>query len=83
MTREDAASKGRRYLREGRVVVERVTPGELIVASVRGAGEHHSVTWQDAPGWACTCPARSTCSHLHAVQMVTSTTPAKYRSADR
>ena len=44
MTRESADSKGRRYLLEGRVVIESAGPG-WIAATVRGAGEYHHVTY--------------------------------------
>jgi uncharacterized Zn finger protein len=68
--RENAAARGRRYLAEGRLVVARVDE-KAIVATCRGSGEVHDVTWFSGRGWACTCPARGTCSHLVALQLVT------------
>jgi uncharacterized Zn finger protein len=68
MPRENAEAKGRRYLVEGRVYVQQVN-GHHVLARVRGSGEMHTVTG-DAWGWRCTCPARGTCSHLVAVQLI-------------
>lgn len=69
MTRESAATKARRYLVEGRVVVEVVGTGHLL-ATVRGDGALHRVTYGRG-GWLCACPARSRCAHLLAVGLVT------------
>ncbi len=68
MTREGVEAKGRRYLMEGRVVIEAVNPRQ-IVASVRGGGEIHQVGYQRG-GWYCTCPAKGPCSHLVALMLV-------------
>jgi uncharacterized Zn finger protein len=69
MPRESAEAKGRRYLVEGRVVVEAVDP-KRIVASVRGNGAMHTVRYEPG-GWSCDCPASGRCSHLVAVGLVT------------
>ena len=66
--RESAAAMGQRYLLEGRVVVEMAGAG-VFVATVRGAGDVHLVEYGRG-GWSCSCPARSLCSHLAAVQLV-------------
>lgn len=66
--RENAASKGRRYLTEGRVVITRLNTGS-VDAVVRGDGTHHAVAWRPHL-WTCTCEARGTCSHLLAVRLV-------------
>ena len=68
MTRESAQDKGARLLTEGRLVVTAAAPG-VFAAVVRGSGDLHDVTFGRG-GWACTCPARSTCSHLHAARLV-------------
>lgn len=68
--RENHQSKGRRYLLEGRVCVRHVSR-EGIRAHVRGQGDRYRVEWTPAAGWSCTCPARSRCAHLVAVQLVT------------
>ena len=57
MSREPAAVKARRYLTEGRVILERVTP-KIVVASVRGDGTVHRCAWL-SDGWTCTCLART------------------------
>lgn len=65
MPRENAATKGKRYLCEGRVVLTTVTP-DRVEARVRGDGVIYSTAW-DRRGWWCTCPARGRCAHLLAV----------------
>lgn len=68
MTRENAQDKGRRLLTEGRLVVVSAAPGHF-AAVVRGSGALHDVVFGRG-GWSCSCPARSTCSHLHAARLV-------------
>lgn len=69
MARENAAGKARRYLTEGRVIVERVTQ-KIVVATVRGDGTVHRCVYL-AGAWSCTCPVRSDqCAHLLAVRLV-------------
>lgn len=70
MPREDAASKARRYLTEGRLTVHRVTD-DLIAASCRGdSAVVYRVVW-DPGGWTCTCPAVTPkCSHVRALKLV-------------
>jgi hypothetical protein len=72
MTREDAQTKARRLVSEGRVTIRRIGD-DLIVAHVRGdEAEVYVVTW-DPDGWSCGCPALGRCSHVRAVQLVTLT----------
>lgn len=73
MPREDAAAKGRRLLTEGRLTVERLDAGGLIVARCRGdSGAVYSLGFDPIKRqWRCTCPARTNCSHLRALQLVT------------
>ena len=70
MPREIAASKARRLLVEGRVVVVGVD-GTEVDAIVRGDSNYYLV--QHRPGsWTCPCEAiRALCSHVRAVQLVT------------
>lgn len=72
MPREDAATKGRRMLAEGRLTVERLTPSGLIVARCRGdSGAVYALGFDpDGSEWRCTCPSRGRCSHLRALQLV-------------
>ena len=67
--RENAEAKGRRYLLEGRLVIEQVNSRQ-VVASCRGAGRVYQVTCRRG-AWACTCPALGRCAHLVALQLVT------------
>ncbi len=69
MARENAEAKGKRYLVEGRLVLERVD-ARTIRATCRGAGEVYRLGF-DRTGWWCSCPARTRCSHLWALMTVT------------
>lgn len=70
MPREDARTRGTRLLIEGRVIVTAVT-ATAVRAIVRGEG-HLWHAGYDRGVWRCDCPARSTCSHLHAIKRVVS-----------
>lgn len=70
--------KARRLLIEGRLTVRHVLhledEGYLIVADCKGdSGEVYDLSHNPLAKtpWACTCPARTTCSHLKALQLVT------------
>ena len=68
MTRENAATKARRLLTEGRVVVH---TGVTIRARVRGDSAREYEVRFDGTRWHCGCPALSArCSHVQAVQLV-------------
>jgi uncharacterized Zn finger protein len=70
--RENRATKARRLLTEGRVVVDRVD-GRNVRAFVRGdSGEFYEVTHERA-SWVCDCihPGGS-CSHIEALRLVVS-----------
>lgn len=69
MPRENAEAKGRRYLTEGRLVVQYLAPG-VIRAMCRGGGEVYRLGFERG-GWYCECPALSRCCHLVALQLVT------------
>jgi hypothetical protein len=68
--RESAEARGCRYVAEGRLTVEHVD-GDAVHASCRGSGALHCVGWDRARGWWCSCPARTRCAHLRALQLVT------------
>ena len=70
MTRESIATKGRRYLAEGRVTVTRVD-GDVADALVRGDSGEHRVGHDPVRGWRCSCPAPGSCSHVAALKLVT------------
>ncbi len=69
MPREDAQSKGRRYVLEGRVQVYRVDD-RVVRATVRGQGEVYRCGFDPGDGWWCACPARTRCCHLVSLQLV-------------
>jgi hypothetical protein len=70
--REDSATKARRLLIEGRVIVTHVDHRD-VSATVRGdSGAVYTVAHR--PGqWSCSCDASpyGRCSHLRAVQLIT------------
>lgn len=71
MSREDAATKGRRYVSEGRLVVDLVHD-DIVHATCRGSGAVYTLGHDArAGGWWCDCQAKTTCSHLHALMLVT------------
>jgi uncharacterized Zn finger protein len=66
---ENAATKARRLLVEGRVDVEH-RRGREVRAIVRGDSGEQYVVEHTAGAWTCSCPAMSQCSHVRAVQLV-------------
>jgi hypothetical protein len=80
--REDARSKARRYLGEGRCVIE-YADGLRVRARVRGDGAIYRVEYV-AGSWSCSCLARGRCSHLLAVgSVVVVGTPANQTGGPR
>jgi len=72
MTRENAETKARRYLTEGRITVIRVA-GDEVRATARGDGRIYRCghVAGKGGGWFCTCPARTDrCAHLEALRLV-------------
>jgi hypothetical protein len=72
MTRESAAAKAVRYLTEGRLTVVAVdaVDHDHVEAVCRGSGELHDLGHDIGRGWWCSCPARGSCAHLQALQLV-------------
>lgn len=75
MTRENAQDRGRRLLTEGRLIVEAAGDG-YFSATIRGSGDVHVVSYARG-GWCCSCPAKATCSHLHAARLIAAPTAAR------
>lgn len=69
MSRENAQSKGRRYLGEGRLIVT-VANEHAVSALCRGGGALYQLGFA-CGGWSCSCPAKTLCCHLVALQLVT------------
>jgi hypothetical protein len=67
--KENAERKGRRYVAEGRLTIERVDVAG-IHATCRGAGAVYTVGYENER-WHCSCPALRRCAHLVALQLVT------------
>jgi hypothetical protein len=67
--REDARTKGSRYITEGRLFIRYAGP-EGVRASCRGGGTMYSLGWDRKQGWWCSCEARSRCAHIHALMLV-------------
>jgi uncharacterized Zn finger protein len=76
MPREDARTKGMRYLVEGRLLVRSVGP-QGIRALCRGGGEFYTLGFESG-SWFCTCPALTRCAHMWAL-MAVCTRPAGIR----
>jgi uncharacterized Zn finger protein len=75
VTRESALQKGLRYLTEGRLrVLEVDEHAGTAVAECRGNGARY-IVGHDLAGWFCSCPARSTCAHMVALQHVVTLEP--------
>ena len=73
--REAVQVKARRYLGEGRLrVLEVDEHAGTALAECRGNGALYTVR-RDERGWTCDCPARVTCAHLVALQLVTALEP--------
>lgn len=76
-SREHAATKARRLLIEGRLIVRRVEVAGphagLVVAACRGDSSAVYDLGYDPTRkqWRCTCPATRECSHLLALKLVT------------
>jgi uncharacterized Zn finger protein len=68
--RENAATKGRRYLVEGRLTVQAIAPAS-VAATCRGdSGTVYRLGF-DGDNAYCSCPAVTRCSHLVALMLVT------------
>lgn len=65
--RESVEEKGRRYLTEGRLVVDGVIDDE-VRARCRGRADY--VLRLAGGHWSCSCPASSRCAHLVALELV-------------
>lgn len=68
-SRESAATKGRRYLCEGRLTIKSIH-GSRIWAECRGDGKRYDLGFAHGR-WFCSCPARTIdCCHLRALRLV-------------
>jgi hypothetical protein len=78
--RENAESKARRYLGEGRVqIVSCDEEAGTVMAQVRGSGAVYAAS-HGAKGWHCDCAARSKdCAHVLALKLVTALEPRASR----
>jgi hypothetical protein len=71
--RENAATKARRLLAEGRLMIEAASSSEpFLAAVVRGdSGRLYRCGFElDADGWFCSCDAKGRCSHVQALMLV-------------
>jgi hypothetical protein len=69
--REDARTRGRRLLTEGRLILRRVNAVEILALCRGDSGEVHELGYHPSGGWWCSCAARTQCGHLYALQLVT------------
>jgi uncharacterized Zn finger protein len=72
MSRENAESKARRYLAEGRLELQRVDHGVVLARCLGDEGDSYSVRWDDEKkSWRCNCPAFGPrCAHVLALARV-------------
>ena len=69
-TRESVQEKALRLLTQGRLRVTKVD-GDLVQAECRGDSGKVYELGHDNGHWNCSCPARTACSHLTALWLVT------------
>lgn len=72
MSRETIEEKASRYLVEGRLTIELVAPDEIRATC---AGGQRYELGLEAGAWWCSCPARTRCAHLAALELVTDPEP--------
>jgi uncharacterized Zn finger protein len=71
LTRENAATKARRLLGEGRVRVLASSEREgYVSAQVRGDSAAIYGCGYEEGAWWCSCPAKGACSHMLALQLI-------------
>lgn len=68
--RENARDKSVRLLVTGRLRVTHVNGAEILAECRGDSGEVYRLGHVDEV-WSCSCPARTACSHLHALWAVT------------
>lgn len=68
--RENYRTKARRFLIEGRVLLNEVTRAGKVDAVVRGESGLYQVTCTEQGYWSCPCYAKGRCSHVEAVSLV-------------
>lgn len=72
---ETKHEKAIRYLAEGRLVIRSLDEyGGTVQADCRGAGAIHHLGYAGR-GWYCSCPARTTCAHILALQHIVAIEP--------
>jgi hypothetical protein len=70
-----AAEKGANYVAQGRLIVRALDEyAGTVQADCRGVGAVYALG-RDEGGWFCSCRARGTCSHLHALGLVVALEP--------
>jgi uncharacterized Zn finger protein len=80
--RETVAVKARRLLVEGRVRIVAASEDDgHVAAEVRGdTARVYAVSFDAGDGgWSCSCAARTGCSHVRALQLVTVVEPRESR----
>jgi hypothetical protein len=66
---ENAHTRGRRLLVEGRLIVTSASPSHIVGRCRGDSGQIHTLT-ADEGGFTCSCPALRTCAHIVALQLV-------------
>jgi hypothetical protein len=68
--REDAASKARRLLSEGRIRIVAADRHEIRALAWGDSGEQYDVVYEPG-GWTCSCAAFGPCSHKLGAMLIT------------
>jgi hypothetical protein len=66
--RENAEARGKRYLTEGRLRIQEVSP-RRVLDTCAGTGATWNLGFLNGV-YFCECPARTRCSHLWALELV-------------
>lgn len=71
--RENVKEKSLRIVTSGRLRVTSVQGNEIQAICRGDSGQVYNLrhTETDVPFWSCSCPARTACSHLYALWLVT------------
>jgi len=72
VSRESIQDKGRRYLTEGRLMIEKVDPDTgWVIATCRGTDALYHLGFDPTvKQWRCGCPARGACAHIYSLRSV-------------
>ncbi len=71
MPREDKQTKSRRLVSEGRLRLGWMDNEKIVAVCTGDQGLIYEITWNVEEGYRCDCEARTECSHILALKLVT------------